>query len=115
LPIFQNFSNITASQAENLRIVPYNGNRAYKYYLDGYKVNGKRKRLFFKDVAAGNRKLAELVKRQKKEGQNGLDISLELRVMAVKAAQRLAPFNKGGLLPEVLQPRARLNPNSPRK
>ena len=40
-----------------LRIVPYNGNRAYKYYLDGYKVNGKRKRLFFKDVAAANRKL----------------------------------------------------------
>jgi hypothetical protein len=32
-----------------LRVVPYNGNRAYKYYLDGYKVNGKRKRLFFKD------------------------------------------------------------------
>jgi hypothetical protein len=71
-----------------LRIVPYNGNRAYKYSLDGYKVNGKRKRLFFKDVAAADRKLAELAKRQKKEGQDGLDISLELRVMAVKTAQR---------------------------
>src|ERR1700730_18646877 len=77
-----------------LRIVPYNGNSAYKYYLDGYKVNGKRKRLFFKDFAAANRKFAELAKRQKKEGQDGLDISLEFRVMAVKAAQRLAPFNK---------------------
>jgi hypothetical protein len=32
--------------------------------------------------------------RQKKEGQDGLEISLELRVMPVKAAQRLAPFNK---------------------
>ena len=63
----------------DLRIVPYNGNRAYKYYLDGYKVNGKRKRLFFKDVAAANRKLTELAKRQKKEGQDGLDISLESR------------------------------------
>jgi hypothetical protein len=30
----------------HLRIVPYDGNRAYKYYWDGYKVNGKRKRLF---------------------------------------------------------------------
>lgn len=69
-----------------LRIVPYNGNKAYKYYLDGYKVNGKRKRLFFKDIAAANRKLAELAKRQKKEGKDGFDISLELRVMAVKAA-----------------------------
>lgn len=75
---------------QELRIVPYNGNRAYKYYLDGYKVNGKRKRLFFKDVAAANRKLAELAKRQKKEGQDGLDIPLELRVMAVKATQRLS-------------------------
>ena len=28
------------------RVVPYNGNRAYKYYLDGYKVNGKRKQVF---------------------------------------------------------------------
>jgi hypothetical protein len=41
-----------------LRIVPYNGNRAYKYYLDGYKVNGKRKRLSFKDEGAANRKLS---------------------------------------------------------
>jgi integrase len=82
---------------QELRIVPYNGNRAYKYYLDGYKVNGKRKRLFFKDVAAANRKLAELAKRQKKEGQDGLDIPLELRVMAVKATQRLAPFDKNVL------------------
>ena len=63
-----------------MRIVPYNGNRAYKYYLDGCKVNGKGKRLFFKDEAAANRKLTELAKRQKKEGQEGLDISLESRV-----------------------------------
>ena len=68
-----------------LRIVPYNGNRAYKYYLDGYKVNGKRKRLFFKDEAAANRKLTELAK-QRKEGQDGLNIPLDLRMMAVKAA-----------------------------
>jgi hypothetical protein len=72
-----------------LRIVPYNGNRAYKYYLDGYKVNGKRKRLLFKDEAATDRKLTELAKQQRKEGQDGLDIPLDLRVMAVKAAKRL--------------------------
>ena len=77
-----------------LRIVPYNGNRAYKYYLDGYKVNGKRKRIFFKDQAAADRKLAELARRQNKEGQDGLDVPLDVRVMAAKAARRLAPFNK---------------------
>jgi hypothetical protein len=52
-----------------LRIVPYNGNRAYKYYLDGYKVNGKRKRLFFKDEAAANRKLADLPSSKEKRGK----------------------------------------------
>ena len=76
-----------------LRIVPYNGNRRYKYYLDGYKVNGKRKRLFFRDEGAATRKLAELARQQRKEGQDGLDIPLDLRVLAAKAARRLAPFN----------------------
>ena len=61
-----------------LRIVPYNGNRAYKYYLDGYKVNGKRKRLFFNDEVTGNRKPAELAGQQKKEGQDGIDVPLNL-------------------------------------
>jgi hypothetical protein len=65
--MFQNF-RISPHARARIAKVPYNGNRAYKYYLDGYKVNGKRKRLFFKDVAAANRKLAELAKRQKKEG-----------------------------------------------
>src|SRR6516225_6843279 len=32
-----------------LRILPYTGKRAYQYYIDGLKVNGKRQRLFFKD------------------------------------------------------------------
>ena len=80
-----------------LRIVPYNGNRAYKYYLDGYKVNGKRKRLFFKDQGAAHRKLPELTRQQRKEGQDGLDVPLDLRVLAAKAAWRLAPFDESVL------------------
>jgi ubiquitin len=52
--IFGNYANVK----RQLPIVPYNGNRAYKYYLDGYKVNGKRKRFFFKDEAAADRRLA---------------------------------------------------------
>ena len=31
------------------RMIPCNGNRAYKYYLEGDKVNRKRKRLHFRD------------------------------------------------------------------
>jgi integrase len=33
-----------------LRILPYKGDRDYQYYLDGLKVNGKRKRLSFRPV-----------------------------------------------------------------
>ena len=29
------------------RIVPYVGNRGYLVYLDGYKVNGRRERIYF--------------------------------------------------------------------
>jgi len=71
LPIVANFRRLGECRrisGRQLRIIPYNGNRAYKYYLDGYKVNGKRKRLFFKDEATANRKLAELAKQQKKRG-----------------------------------------------
>jgi hypothetical protein len=66
---FQELRECQRMSGRQLRIVPYNGNRAYKYYLDGYKVNGKRKRLFFKDEATANRKLAELARQQKKRGR----------------------------------------------
>jgi hypothetical protein len=56
LPNCCQFSGTTRMSGRQLRIVPDNGNRAYKYYLDGYKVNGKRKRLFFKDEAAAGAK-----------------------------------------------------------
>jgi hypothetical protein len=40
-----------------LRILPYKGNRGYHYYLDGLKVNGKRKRLFFTSEEESKRNL----------------------------------------------------------
>jgi hypothetical protein len=94
---FRRLSECRRISGRQLRIIPYNGNRAYKYYLDGYKVNGKRKRLFFKDEATANRKLAELAKQQKKERQDGLDVPLDLRVMAARRPDALAPFNKSVL------------------
>ena len=60
-----------------LRIVPYNGNRAYKYYLDGYKVNGKRKRLFFKERGRGQSQTRGACQAAEKECQDGLDIPLD--------------------------------------
>ena len=53
VPILSHVANFEDQNVRpTLRIVPYNGSRAYKYYLDGNKVNGKRKRLLFKDEAA---------------------------------------------------------------
>ena len=40
-----------------MRILPYKGNRGYHYYLDGLKVNGKRKRLFFTSEAEAKEEL----------------------------------------------------------
>src|SRR5271165_3803444 len=46
-----------------LRILPYKGNRDYHYYLDGLKVNGKRRRLFFTSEAEAKEELKKWDKR----------------------------------------------------
>jgi hypothetical protein len=76
------FSKTKRMSGRQLRMVPYNGNRAYKYNLDGYKVNGKRKRLFLrtKPLPSGNSQ--NLPDSKEKEGQDGLGIPLDLRVLA---------------------------------
>jgi integrase len=77
-----------------LRIVPYNGEREYQYYLDGLKVNGKRQRLFFKTEKEAVEELKKRKKQIRKEGEDGQAISADLRVLAGKCEQRLAPFGK---------------------
>ena len=77
-----------------LRILPYKGNRGYQYYLDGLKVNGKRRRLFFTSEAEAKEELKKWDKRVRKEGEDALGISPELRVLAAKCAKRLEPFEK---------------------
>ena len=44
LPIFENSANLALS-GQGLRIVPNAGHKGYQCYLDGWKVNGKRKTL----------------------------------------------------------------------
>jgi hypothetical protein len=77
-----------------LRILPYTGNRGYHYYLDWLKVNGKRKRLFFTSEAEAKEELKKWDKRVRKEGEDALAISQELRILAAKCAKRLGPFGK---------------------
>ena len=77
-----------------LRILPYKGNRGYHYYLDGLKVNGKRKRLFFTTEAEAKEALKKWDRRIRKEGEDALAISQDLRILAAKCAKRLEPFEK---------------------
>src|ERR1700732_1448774 len=77
-----------------LRILPYRGNLDYHYYLDRLKVNGKRKRLFFATEAEAKEELKKWDRRIRKEGEDALAISQELRLLAAKCAKRLEPFDK---------------------
>ena len=77
-----------------LRILPYTGKRAYQYYIDGLKVNGKRQRLFFKDEKSATAKLKELTKKTRKEGEDALALSHDFRVLAARCSERLKPFGK---------------------
>ena len=76
------------------RILLYKDNRDYHYYLDGLKVNGKRKRLFFTTEAEAKEELKKWDRRIRKEGEDALAISQELRILAAKCAKRLEPFEK---------------------
>ena len=77
-----------------MRILPYTGKRAYQYYIDGLKVNGKRQRLFFKDWSSANKKLKDLTRKTRKEGEDALALSHDFRVLAAKCSERLKPFGK---------------------
>jgi len=57
LPEFGKYAEHDAWARRLLRILPYKGNRDYQYYLDGLKVNGKRRRLFFTSEAEAKEEL----------------------------------------------------------
>jgi Phage integrase SAM-like domain len=94
LPKFSEYAKHDAWRADSCEYSPYKGNRGYQYYLDGLKVNGKRRRLFFTSEAEAKEELKKWDKRVRKEGQDALGISPELRVLAAKCAKRLEPFEK---------------------
>jgi integrase len=75
-----------------LRIRPYIGPFSYEYYIDGLKVNGKRKRLFFRSLQAAKDELARLSQIQKSQGQRGLEVSPLVRELAQECAKLLSPY-----------------------
>ena len=77
-----------------LRILPYRGAKNYGFYIDGLKVNGKRKRLFFHTEKEALAELKRLEKQLRIEGEQGASISADIRIEAAQANARLAPFGK---------------------
>jgi integrase len=77
-----------------LRIVPIDWHPRYSYAIAGLKVNGKRKRLYFRTAAEAKTELERLKIKAYQSGQAGLNIPEELRSMAVDCARRLKPYGK---------------------
>ncbi len=79
---------------EQLRIKEYKGTGAYQCYLDGLKVSGKRKRLFFRSTADAEAELKRLSRQHRREGEEGMAISSETRNLAAQCMRKLEPFGK---------------------
>ncbi len=78
----------------NLRILPIDWHPRYSYMIPGLKVNGQRKRLYFKTAREAEDELQRLKIKARRQGEAGLNIPDELRGMAVDAARRLKPYGK---------------------
>jgi len=77
-----------------LRIVEYRHSATAKYCIEGLRVNGKRKRLFFSTRDSAERELQRLKIKQRREGETALAIPDSLRIMASECADKLKPFGK---------------------
>jgi integrase len=77
-----------------LRIVQNNSNPRYPFYIDGYKVEGKRRRLFFTDEKAARAGLKALEIQIRAAGEDAAALSVEFRVLARQAAALLEPYQK---------------------
>jgi integrase len=77
-----------------LRIVEYRHSATAKYVIEGVRVNGKRKRLFFATEEAAEKELVRIKTKQRKEGENALKLPDALRIMALESAEKLKPFGR---------------------
>ena len=91
---FSEILRILANERLNLRIVPIDWHPRYCYAIAGLKVNGKRKRLYFKNARAAKEELERLKIKARRHGQAGLDMPDALRAEAVDCARRLKPYGK---------------------
>jgi integrase len=62
--------------------------------IEGLRVGGKRKRLFFRTKTAAEQELFRIKTKISREGREALALSDELRVQALSVARQLEPFGK---------------------
>jgi integrase len=79
---------------QRLRIADYHHSPTTPYVLEGYRVNGKRKRLFFRTRAEAELELARLKIVLRKEGDAGAELGAGGRIEAVRCIERLSRFGK---------------------
>jgi integrase len=79
---------------QRLRIADYRHAPRTPFVIEGYRVNGKRKRLFFRTRAEAELELARLKIVLRKEGDAGATLGSEARAEAVRCRERLERFGK---------------------
>ena len=72
-----------------LRVVEYKHSATHPYCIEGYRVNGKRHRLFFKTKSTAARELSKIKMKLEREGAAGLAVSDSLRAEASDCDKRL--------------------------
>jgi integrase len=75
-----------------LHIVPIKNNARYCCCIDGLRVNGRRKRIFFATLKEAKAELKRLDIQIKCEGEAGLNVSNLVRVLASEAQYLLEPY-----------------------
>src|SRR6516164_7881183 len=77
-----------------LRVKEYSHSPTARYVIEGLRIDGKRKRLFFRTRAQAELELARIKTKRAREGQDALSIPDSLRIMARDCAALLAPHGK---------------------
>jgi integrase len=75
-------------------IVKPSKSKTSPWMIDGLRVNGERKRPYFKTETAAKQELVRIKTKIAREGSEALNLSDSLRVMALKAERTLKPYEK---------------------
>src|SRR5258708_1214721 len=77
-----------------LRVKEYRHSTTTPWVIEGLRIDGKRKRLFFRTRAEADLELARIKVKRTREGQDALSIPDSLRIMARDCAERLSPWKR---------------------